>query len=123
MKRVCPASEIKLRKSQDLQLRRFSHQEWHTSSQSITTFLDLNTKEQETQCFFKGAIFKCTCDNNGNFSQSQLALYYYLPKDADLDTFKTINLLIFPLHVKYDSFSLRDTINALKIIDYVHALV
>ena len=88
VKRVYAASEIKLRKSHDLHRRRFSHQEWSLASQAVNTFLDSNTKEQETLCFFKGAIFQCTYNNDGYFSQSQLALCYDLPNNADLDAFK-----------------------------------
>ena len=81
MKRACFTSEIKLIKLQDMQRRRFSHQEWSAASQLITTFLDSNTKEQENLCFFKGEIFQCTNNNDGHFSQSQLALCYDLPND------------------------------------------
>jgi hypothetical protein len=82
----------------------YSHQETTTAVTKTTTFLDTKAKEQETLYFFKGAIYQCTFNQDGFFSQSQLALCYNVPDQRDLDNFRRIKLLVFPPTIKYDLF-------------------
>ena len=61
-------------------------------------------KEPELLLFFRGAIYQCACNEDGVFSQSQLALCFELPEQADLDNFRKANILLFPPNMKLDSF-------------------
>ena len=74
----------------------YSHQEWSAASIKTSAFLDSKAKEQETLCFFKGAIFQCTFNQDGLFSQAQLAICYDVPSVEDLDNFCCIKMLVFP---------------------------
>ena len=96
--------EYTKRKCIDLQRRMYSHQEWSSATTKTSTFLDSRAKEQETLCFFKGAIFQCTFNQDGSFSQAQLSLCYDIPSTEDLDNFRRIKMLVFPPTRKYDSF-------------------
>ena len=105
MKRTFSSSQLRLQSSIDLQRRRFSHEEWGDAVTTIRSFLDQHVKEQDVLCFFKGAIFQFTFNHpNGFFSQSQLGLCYNLPPQENLDCFCSIQLLVFPNTIKYDSF-------------------
>ena len=77
---------------------------WTRTLSKVISFLDLKAKKQETLCFSKGAIFQCTFNQDGSFSQSQLALCYDVPDQEVIDNFRRIKLLVFPPTIKYDTF-------------------
>ena len=104
MKSYIAPAERKEKKAIDLEKRRFSNQDWTQASASIVTNLEMKMKEPELLLFFRGAIYQCTYNEDGVFSQSQLALCFELPEQADLDNFRKVNILLFPPNMKLDSF-------------------
>ena len=87
----------------NLQQRMYYNQECSPASSNISTFLDQKSNEQETVCFYKGAIYQCTYNQDGVFRHSQLSLCYDLPQKIDLDIFWMIKMLVSPLTIKYDA--------------------
>ena len=63
-------------------------------------------KEQETVCFFKGAIFQCTYNQDVVFSHYQITLCCDVPQKKDLDIFWGVKMLVYPPPpiIKYDTF-------------------
>ena len=104
VKRIYNKEEYIIRQSIDLQRQRYSHQDWTAATSETKNFLDQMSKEPEIICFFKGAVYQCTFNKDGFFSQSQLALCYDLPSQNDVDNFRKIKVLVFPSTIKYDSF-------------------
>lgn len=92
------------RKAIDSEKRRYSNQEWRSASPTTITALESKLKEPERLLFFKGAIYQCTYNEDGVFSQSQLALLYDVPQQEDIDNFRKINILLFPPNIKLDGF-------------------
>ena len=69
VKRHISISEICEKNSEDFEKSRFS-QEWSRASSRISTSLEQKLKEPKSLLFFKGAIFVCTYNDEGKFSQS-----------------------------------------------------
>ena len=82
----------------------YSHQERSPASRKTSTLLVKKTKEQETVCFSKGAIFQCTYNQDGVFSHSRISLCYDVPQKNDLEIFRGTKMLAFPPTIKYDTF-------------------
>ena len=111
VQRTYQEDQLTFKYSIDLERRRYSHQDWVDASDLTRSFLDQQVKEQDTLCFFKGAIFQFTFNDNSNsmFSQSQLCLCYHPPDQESLDNFRSIKILAFPNTIKYDNFEFDDT--------------
>jgi hypothetical protein len=79
VRRQIDHSQICERVAKDVEKNRYSHCEWQPAQSSTVEELDQKLKEPHTLLFFAGAIFECTYNKEGSFSQSQLALLYTLP--------------------------------------------
>ena len=87
---------VRERNAQDVEKGRYSHAEWQAASELTTDELTRKKKEPETLLFFRGAIYECTYNEDGKFSQSQLAILFTLPNEDDIRGFKKIELLVAP---------------------------
>ena len=76
---LCERVSIDLEKSINTQ------QDWYNASQSTTSALNQKVKEPRSLLFFKGAIYSCTFNKKGIFSQAQMALMYDLPLQSDIN--------------------------------------
>ena len=88
------------RQSLDLEKSINSQQDWYDASQSTTTELNQKVKEPRSLLFLKGAIYSCTFNKTGVFSQAQMALMYDLPLQMDIDNWQPIKLLLAPPGMK-----------------------
>ena len=88
------------RQSLDLEKSINSQQDWSDASQSTTTELNQKVKEPRSLLFFKGAIYSCTFNKTGVFSQAQMALMYDLPLQTEIDNWQPIKLLLAPPGMK-----------------------
>ena len=98
--------------AEDIEKNRFSHQEWNTASTNTSTKLEQKVKEPKTLLFFKGAIFECTFNKEGRFSNTQKALLYDLPSQATLDNWHPIKVLLPPIglqDIEFDPDESKDT--------------
>ena len=80
----------------DLQWRMYYNQQWSYVSRMTSIFLDWKDKEQKNVCFYKGAIYQCTYNQDGIFSHAQLPLWYGVPQKIDPDKFWRIKMLVPP---------------------------
>ena len=61
-----------------------SHVEWTSATENTSNKLEEKLKEP----FFRGAIFEFTYNQEGKFSQSQIALLFDLPSQDDIDNWR-----------------------------------
>ena len=86
-------------------------QDWYLARESTISALNQKVKEPRSLLFFKGAIYSCTFNNKGVFSQAQMALLYNLPSQSDVDNWRPIKLLLAPPGLKsifYDGTTTKD---------------
>ena len=72
--------------------------------------MNQKVKEPHSLLFYKGAIYSCTFNKSGLFSQAQMALMYDLPSQKDVDNWQPIKLLLAPpgtKSIQYDSNKLK----------------
>lgn len=96
VRKFLPSNEIRKRISEDTENPLYSHSEWYSASNYTTKKLNKKVKEPETILFFKGAIYECNYNEDGNFSNAQLCMLYDLPNNEDLLNFRKIEVLIAP---------------------------
>jgi predicted GIY-YIG superfamily endonuclease len=100
VRRSIPEYDIRESIAYDVEKSQYSQQEWYRASDKITSLLDKKVKEPRSLMFFSGAIFSCTFNSPGKFSQAQMALLFDLPNQDDLDTWQSINILVAPPGLK-----------------------
>ena len=100
VQRSIPAHQLRDKKSDDIEKSRYSHQEWNRASVSTTNQMEQATKEPNLLLFFRGAKYEFTYNQEGKFSQSQMALLYDLPDQTDLNGWKKIKVLAAPPGIK-----------------------
>ena len=94
------SNEIHERIAADVEKSQFSQQEWHPATEKSRNALDQKVKEPRSLLFFRGAVFTCTFNKKGQFSQAQMALLYDLPTQKDIDNWRPINILLAPPGLK-----------------------
>ena len=57
--------------------------------------------------FFKGALYSCTYNKPGVFSQAQMALMYNVPSQKDVDNWRPIKLLLAPPGIKLIEYDIN----------------
>ena len=100
------------RNAEDIEKNRYSHQEWITASENTSTKLEQKVKEPKTLLFFKGAIFECTFNKEGKFSNTQKVLLYDLPSQETLNNWQPIKVLLSPVglqDIEYDPDKLKES--------------
>ena len=103
-RKLCERQSVDLDKSINTQ------QDWYKARQSTTLALNQKVKEPHSLLFYKGAIYSCTFNKSGLFSQAQMALMYDLPSQKDVDNWQPIKLLLAPpgtKSIQYDSNKLK----------------
>ena len=65
-----------------------SHVEWTSATENTSNKLEEKLKEPSLLLFFRGAIFEFTYNQEGKFSQSQIALLFDLPSQDDIDNWR-----------------------------------
>jgi predicted GIY-YIG superfamily endonuclease/molybdopterin converting factor small subunit len=89
-------SELLFASANDVEKARYSHSEWRPASQATIDQLEQKLKEPNKLLFFKFARYEFTYNEEGKYSQSQMAILYDLPTQYDVDGFKKINVLAAP---------------------------
>ena len=100
VKRQIPKNSIRERISVDLEKSMNIQQDWYLARESTISALNQKVKEPRSLLFFKGAIYSCTFNNKGVFSQAQMALLYDLPSQSDVENWRPIKLLLAPPGLK-----------------------
>ena len=73
-----------------------SHYEWVRANSDVSKKLDSCVRKTQSLLFFKGAIYEITFNKDRRFSHSQLALLLTVPNQADVNEFKSIDILVAP---------------------------
>ena len=100
VRRHVSMNEVRERIADDVEKSQFSQQEWYQASERSMSALDQKVKEPRSLLFFRGAVFVCTFNKKGFFSQAQMALLFDLPNQEDLDNWRPINVLLAPPGLK-----------------------
>ena len=109
IKQYLPSVDVRERVSEDTENPLYSHSEWSTASESTVQKLNKKLKQPEVILFFKGAIYECTYNHDGKFSNAQLCMLLDLPEQSDLDNFRKISVLIAPPAVQDIEYSNEKT--------------
>ena len=88
-------------KSEDTQLMSSSHGDWTDASDYVKTLIDKNAKEPRRLVLHKFGLYQCTCNLDGQFSQTQLALLIDTPSEQSVKNFEPLNVLLAPNGTKY----------------------
>ena len=97
-------------KASDIMRTASSHHEWVRANSHVSKKLDSCVRETQSLLFFKGAIYEFTFNKDRRFSHSQLALLLTVPTQADVNEFKSIDILVAPpgIHdVEYDPLKMK----------------
>ena len=93
-KKMCERMSVDLEKSIN------SQHDWINASDGTINEINQKVKEPRSLLFFKGAIYSCTYNKPGVFSQAQMALMYNVPSQKDVDNWRPIKLLLAPPGMK-----------------------
>ena len=103
-RRVEVGSRIE-RNAEDVMKNRYSHQDWRSASENVSTKLDQHLKEPQLLLFFKGAIYETTFNNKNKFSNTQMVMMYDIPSTEAVLNWRKVKVLKYPLgemEVEYD---------------------
>ena len=81
-------NDLRERRAVDYEKSMMSHVEWTSASANTSNKLEEKLKEPSLLLFFRGAIFEFTYNQEGKFSQSQIALLFDLPSQDDIDNWR-----------------------------------
>ena len=81
-------NDLRERRAVDYEKSMMSHVEWTSATENTSNKLEEKLKEPSLLLFFRGAIFEFTYNQEGKFSQSQIALLFDLPSQDDIDNWR-----------------------------------
>jgi predicted GIY-YIG superfamily endonuclease len=73
---------------------------WMTASATTVQQIDRKAKEPTSLYFFKKGLYETTFNHKGKFSQSQLAILFDVPFQADLNEWKPVEVYVSPAGCK-----------------------
>ena len=120
VRRSFEPNQLREKKAEDVQKHRRIRLEWMPASETTSSTLEQILKEPEVLLFFRGAVFECTYNVEGKFSQSQMALLFDLPSQEDLNTWRPIKILVAPpgmTDVEFDNAATKASYIALGFIE------
>ena len=100
VRRLITSNDLREKEAEDVAKGRYSHQEWSRANDVTSATLDQKLKEPTQILFFRGAMYECTYNEDGKFSQSQLAILFDLPSQDDLNNWRKIKVLVAPPGLK-----------------------
>ena len=93
-----------IRRSVDTQMASESHANWQVATRSVSEQLSHKVKEPRELLFFEYAVYEFTCNKNGFYSQTQLAVACEVPTAATVTEFGAVEVIVAPPGLRFVGF-------------------